>query len=102
MEQEIFGPQSEGSSEAAASASLHSEQVSFEVMQEMVELADSGCRVYWPPELSLNLARRLLAERQQPQRAEPVAEPACEPEFVFSSQELETELAAQLELEGWQ
>jgi hypothetical protein len=104
LEKEIFGgggdTQSGGSS-GAATSKQPKEPSSLEVMQEMVELADSGCRVHWPPELSLATARRLIEEQQQPQRAVPAAEPEHEPEFVFSSQELEAELGAQLELEGW-
>ncbi len=38
---------------------------------------------------------------EQVQRPMAVDEPECEPEVVFSSQELEAELEAQLELEGW-
>ena len=102
METAIFGTsQSASSSGAADPAGQSSEQLDAEVMREMVDLADSGCRVYWPPELSLAQARQRLAEPKPPLRAVPVAEPACEADFVFSSQELEAELDAQLELEGW-
>ena len=102
METEIFGTsQSASSSGAVDPASQSSEHLDAEVMREMVELADSGCRVYWPPELSLAQARQRLAEPKPPQQAEPVAVPASEADFVFSSQELEAELDAQLELEGW-
>ena len=103
MEKEIFGTsQSERSSGAADLASQSSsEHMSIEVMREMVELADSGCLVYWPAELSLSMARQLLAQRLQGQPPAAEVEPECEPEIVFSSQELEAELEAQLELEGW-
>ena len=71
----------------------------LELLQDMVELAEGGCRVCWPPELTLAEAKRLLAEHARP--SQQLAEEPSDTEYVLSSQELEFELDAQMGIEGW-
>ena len=88
-----------GSSSGGAAISQAAEPTRLEHLQDMVELAESGCRVFWPPELTLAEAKRLLAEQLRPPQQH--AEAVSDTEYVLSSQELEFELNAQLDIEGW-
>ena len=95
-----------GGSGAASAVAQHQGPHDLEVLTELVELADSGCSVFWPPGLSLSEARSLLVASRLAPHVQSGQQPAAgaaveEAEVVFSSQELEAVLESQLELEGW-
>ena len=103
MQHEIFDkPVQFSGCGSAATSQQGAVSPDLEILAEMVELASSGCLVFWPAGLNLAAAKALLAGPAGAtcSQASTAAAPE-DPEVVLSSQELEHELEALLTLEGW-